>query len=239
MEKKSKKYEPPESEIADTAHLVTRGILSLVPGAPELYEWFIRPPLEEKLDAWRVQVGEALRQLEANKGVDLELLQTDHRFISIVLQATTIAMRNHQGEKLSALHNAILNSAEAEGFEEDLQFVFIRLIDELTPSHLSLLSFFVKNKRGLANIESYTKLYRWYEQLHVNGISQEVFRLICNDLSSRGLVRISQDLRDYDDIYQASNLLLEDTEEDLPRIIVPEIAEQFLAFISKDKPNVA
>lgn len=239
MDKKSKKYDPPEPDAADTAHLAARGLLSLVPGASELFEWFIKPPLEEKLDAWRRQVGEALRQLEAEKGVDLKLLQTDDRFISIVMQATTIAMRNYQNEKLSALQNAILNSADTDSLEEDLQFVFIRLIDELTPSHILLLSFFVKNKRGFRDIESYDRLYRWYEQLYANGISQEVFRLLCNDLSSRGLIRISQDLRDSEDIFQASNLLLEDTKEDLPRVIVPEISEQFLVFISNEEWNVA
>ena len=239
MAKKPKKYEPPEPEAADTAHLVTRGILSFIPGASELYEWFLQPPLEMKLELWRTQVGEALRQLEANSDVDLEQLQTDDRFISIVMQATAIAMRNYQDEKWLALHNVILNSAKAENLEEDLQFVFIRLIDELTPSHLLLLSFFVENKRTLASIHSYSDLYGWYEQLHPKRLSQEVFRLLCNDLSSRGLMRISPDFRDFRDIYQGSKLLLEDTKEDLPRIIVPEVAEQFLAFISKDKSSVA
>ncbi len=232
MGNKQENYHPPKPDTGDTAHLVTKGLLSFIPAASELFERFISPPLEKKLEAWREDVGEALRQLEANNKIDLELLQSDNRFISIVMHASTIAMRSYQKEKLTALRNAIINSIEIDNFKEDLQFIFIRFIDELTPTHILLLSFFVKNGSGMTDIESYSRIYDWFEHLHPN-ISKEIFRLMCNDLTSRGLIRISQDLGDFDDIYQSSNLMLEETKDDLPRVVVPEIAGQFLAFISK------
>ena len=62
--------------------------MKFVPGASQLFEYFITPPLEKKLKVWREHVGEALIQLETNKGINLEILQSDERFISIVMQVT-------------------------------------------------------------------------------------------------------------------------------------------------------
>ena len=63
-------------------------------------------------------------------------------FITTILQASQAAIRNHQEEKLEALRNAVLNSALPGAPAEDLQFMFVRYIDELTPWHLSVLKFF-------------------------------------------------------------------------------------------------
>jgi hypothetical protein len=235
MGKRKEKYHPPEPNTGDGVHLVARAVLSFVPGASELFQRFITPPLEKKLEAWREQVGEALRQLEADKVVDLESLQSDERFISLIMQASTIAMRSHQEEKLSALRSAIINSTDTKTFKEDLQFVFLRFVDELTPSHLFLLHYLVKYEREVSRLTSYEFLYTWFDRRHPDVLSRELFKLMCNDLDSRGLIRISPDFGDYGDIYQASSILLEKTDENQPLIIVTEIAEQFLLFISKEK----
>jgi hypothetical protein len=56
--------------------------------------------------------------------------------------------------------------------------------------------------------------------------------MILGDLNTRGLIWISQDINDFEDIYQASTLLLEETNDDLPRIIITDVAKKFLKFIS-------
>ena len=54
--------------------------------------------------------------------------------------------------------------------------------------------------------------------------------MFCGDLEVRGMVRISQDIDDFEDIYQVSSLLLESTKDGFPRIIVTDIAKDFLEF---------
>ena len=58
----------------------------------------------------------------------------------MAMQASQIALRNHQQAKLEALRNAVLNSALPNSPQEDEQMIFLRLIDQLTPWHLRVLS---------------------------------------------------------------------------------------------------
>ena len=112
-------YDPPEVSTGDTAYLAAKDILSLLPGASALFEYFIKSPLEKRREGWMKMAAEALRDLEESR-FDIEKLRADERFITIVLQATTVALRNHQKEKLLALRNAVINSAKDADFNEDI-----------------------------------------------------------------------------------------------------------------------
>lgn len=51
-------------------------------------------------------------------------------------------MRTHQAEKLDALRNAVMIVALSKAPADDLQSIFLNLVDTFTPIHLKLLSFF-------------------------------------------------------------------------------------------------
>jgi hypothetical protein len=227
------KLDPPKPDTGDTAHLVTKGVLSIVPGASELFEFFVKPPLEDRLEEWMENVAEVLRDLAENKNYDLEELQQNQEFITIVAQATQIAIRNHQKYKIKSLRNVISNSIVYTDIRGDLKLLFIRYIDELTPTHLKLLNFFIENETAIVTITSYPDLYELFNNQYPQTISKSEFRLMCQDISARGLIRISPDIEDFNDIYQASSLLLEETNEDLPMIVITDIAVAFLDFIEK------
>lgn len=59
-----------------------------------------------------------------------------------VLQATQIALRTHQEEKLEALRNAVVNSTSGQVLEDDVRAVFLNLVDTFTPTHLRILKYF-------------------------------------------------------------------------------------------------
>jgi hypothetical protein len=82
--------------------------------ATEIFNWFVKAPLENRRDERMRHVGEALEELRTKRGVDLNDLQNNKGFVDAVMQATHIAMRNHQTEKRSALLNAIKNSANCD-----------------------------------------------------------------------------------------------------------------------------
>jgi hypothetical protein len=69
-------------------------------------------------------VAETIRKLEQEKGVKLEDLQHNESFITTVMQATQMAVRNHEQEKLGALRNAIVNSALPHAPDDSLQQMF-------------------------------------------------------------------------------------------------------------------
>ena len=234
----SHKFDPPKSSTGDSAHSVATAILSLIPGATELFEYFIKPPLEKRREIWMEIVADALRDLENNR-FDIQQLQSDERFITIVVQATAIAIRTHQHEKLIALHNAIINSATNPDFKEDIQLLFIRYVDELTPSHLKLLTFLVRDANDLATLKAYSQLYDSYTGKYPNSMPRDQFVMLFQDLSSRGLIRVSPFIDDFEDIYQAGLLLDEGTQDELPRVIITEIAKHFLDFITLENKSAA
>lgn len=232
----SSKYSPPKSSTGDSAHSIATAVLSMIPGATELFEYFVKPPLEKRREVWMKMVAEALRDLE-NSRFDIQQLRSDERFITIVVQATNIAIRNHQSEKLIALRNAITNSATTPDFSEDVQILFIRYIDELTPSHLRLLHFLVSDAKDVGMLKSYTQFYELYSVKYTDAMPRDEFRMLVEDLSARGLVRISSDLEDFEDVYHADKLLLHSTNEVLPKVIITNVAIQFLNFITNEKKH--
>lgn len=227
------KYQPPKADCGDTAHLVTKAALSFIPGASDLFEYFVKPPLQKRSEKWQKDIAQALSDIEKNQGIKLETLQNNELFITIVAQATAIAIRNHQIEKLDALRNAIVNSAINPNQEDNLQLIFIRFIEELTPLHLSLLTFFVSHEDDLKSLTSYPSIYQLVSSSATGSLPKDQFKMLIGDLNVRGLIWISQDIDDFEDIYQASAILDESTKDDLPRIIVTNVAKDFLEFISK------
>jgi len=230
--KKEERLTPPEPTTGDRAHLLYKALLSPIPGATELFERFVTPPLQKRTQRWMEDVAEALKDIEKKQGVTLDELQNDERFVTIMMQATSIAVRNHQREKLAALKNVIVNSVLGSNVGEDFELVFVRLVDELTPAHLYLLKFFVDNDDNLKSLKSYPEIYQLFLPIATKAISQDEFKMLIGDLASRGLIWVSPDIDDFEDIYQASALLLNSTRDDLPRIIITEVAKKFLKFIS-------
>ncbi len=232
---KDKKLAPPTPSTGDTAHLVTSSLLSLLPGAPELFRRFVAPPLEKRQYAWMQEVANTLEWLELNKGLTLEELENNEGFVSVVIQATNVAIRNHHQEKKRSLASCILNAGISTDVETDLQLAFVRYIDELSPSHIVLLRAIGERYNEIAPLKSYENLYELLRINLANQPSRDIFKMMCLELQGRGLIRISQDIEEFTGIYEASAILNEGTRDDLPRVVISEVGRQFLDFISSDK----
>lgn len=136
---------PKSKTSGDIAYQVGKAIISAVPvaGGPlqVLFENVFSAPIENRKRAWLEQLAgvieELLRRVE---GLTPEKLAANEVFITVALQASQTAIRNHQKEKLQALRNAIFNSALPNPPLEDEQMIFLRLIDQLTPWHLRILA---------------------------------------------------------------------------------------------------
>ncbi|AMR68738.1 hypothetical protein A0T30_13055 [Aquipseudomonas alcaligenes] len=87
-----------------------------------------------------VEVGDALNELLDAKVLTEEGLQQNEAFITTVAQASILAIRNHQLEKLEALRNAVLNVAAGHCPEDDLRQLFLNFVDGCTVTHIRLLS---------------------------------------------------------------------------------------------------
>jgi hypothetical protein len=138
------RYPPPEQDKGDTAYAAGRALLSAIPvaggAAVELFQFIITPPIEKRRNDWMKEIGQAVQNLEQNKGVAMEELKSNDVFIDTLLQASQIALRNSQEEKREALKNAVLNVALPDSPEQALIQVFLEWIDIFTVWHLKILS---------------------------------------------------------------------------------------------------
>ena len=137
---------PPKSKSAgDIAREVGRAIVSAIPAAggpiQVVFENVFSAPIEKRKQAWLEKLADVVTELQQRvEGLTAENLAANEIFITVAMQASQVAIRNHQNEKLEALRNAVLNSGLPHPPEEDEQLIFVRLIDQLTPWHLRLLA---------------------------------------------------------------------------------------------------
>ncbi len=103
----------------------------------------ILSPATKRRDRWIDEYLSKAVQTIAEKAAPsvVENLSNNESFLTVVLQATSIALRNHQKEKLEALRNAIVNSVLPNAPNESLQLMFINFIDIFTPYHLMIIDF--------------------------------------------------------------------------------------------------
>ncbi len=187
--------------LGDYAHAGVKAGLSTAPvvGAPlaEFFSVVIAPPLEKRRDAWLIEIYRRLKIVEETvEGFSIENLATNEIFISVLFQATNTAMRTHQKEKLEALTNAVINSALSPSIDENLQLIYLNLIDRYTPWHLILLQF-------LADPREYGKRQEIkYPQWSSGGLGtvieytfsdlkgrKAVYELIIKEMISNGLLQ--------------------------------------------------
>lgn len=137
---------PPKAKSAgDIAREVARGIISAIPAAggpiQVILENVFTSPIERRKQAWLEELADVVTTLQQRvEGLTAEKLASNEVFVTVAMQASQVAIRNHQNEKLKALRNAVLNSGLPNPPEEDEQQIFVRLIDQLTPWHLRLLA---------------------------------------------------------------------------------------------------
>ncbi len=146
--------EEPKKSAADVAYTVVKAAVSAVPvaGGPaaELLGLIFGPPLEKRREEWLERLAQAVEELQ-KKVADLtpEKLSQNEVFITTALRASEIAVRTHQEEKLSALQNAVVNSALPGAPSDALQQIFLNYVDQFTPWHILILSFFNGPERWL------------------------------------------------------------------------------------------
>ena len=178
-----------------------------------------------------------MNYLLKSKKFSVEDLQSNEEFISVVFFATQVAIMSHQEEKFSALSNALVSAAlqRSSKDEEFLGLTFIRFVEELTPLHIRVLQYLVDHRGSIVSLTSYPQLFGLIEIGVKPPPSKDEFILVINDLEAKGIIRISQGMDNFEDLYNSSAILDQSSDETLPRIVVTEIGEKFINYIAKPK----
>jgi hypothetical protein len=138
--------EAPEERAGDVVRKLVKAGASGVPviGGPvaELMD-LLRPSVDRRKDEWFEDIAHELNSVRRRvAALENRDIYEDEAFVTTVINASSIAVRSHQGEKREALKNAVLNSALHNEPDEDLQAIFLELVDRFTPWHLCILNFF-------------------------------------------------------------------------------------------------
>lgn len=99
-----------------------------------------QPALVRRRDEWFRGLGERLDELEQNVEGIRERLESE-QVLTVTAQATVSAIATHQPDKRDALRAAVLNTVVAAEPDEEIQLLFLRLIDSYSAAHLQLLRF--------------------------------------------------------------------------------------------------
>ena len=129
----------------DVAHSIVKGGLGTIPIigslATEIFGLIVTPPLEKRRAEWMNEVAEKLKELEENKTINFEELQKNDQFIDVVLQATTLALKTSEKEKIKAFQNAVLNTASGQSPDQTKSQIFLNQLDGFTTWHIRILVF--------------------------------------------------------------------------------------------------
>jgi hypothetical protein len=183
----------------DSILLLFKALSSFIPNGPlPILLELILPSIVDRQNKWIISLNETVK--EHGKKIDKlqpKNLVKNPNFITILIQATQIATRNHQEEKLEALRNAVLNSALETSIEEDMQLMFLNLIDSFTVYHMKILLLIHNPNKYLKNInkkplDNHSTLIELIEYAFPELDGQEVFfKAIWNDLYNRNLFETS------------------------------------------------
>jgi hypothetical protein len=221
----------PKETALDVAHTVVKAALGSVPvvgsAASELFAAIVTPPIVRRRDEWVENIALGLERLRTGEGLSYDELSRNEVFISTVLHATQAALRSHQQEKLDALRNAVLNSARPGAPDDDLQLVFLNLVDTFAPWHLRVLAFLDDPRSWL---DSRTVRY---QHLMMGGVST-VLELAFPELASRRdfYDQLAKDLH-VRGLLSTESLHVTVTADGMVASRTTEMGKTFLKFISE------
>lgn len=209
---------------------IALGFVPWVGGALAEVVGHLNNDLARRQEYWMVQVSEAINALQKTSGLTVDELMKNEAFTSFLLQATPVALRNHQKEKITILKNALTSVGNPKFSDEDLAFQFLRYIDELTVSHLTILRIIANRADAFKEVKS---MQQAFEQLILEDqtdISPLVARTYLRDLDSRGLVN-AIDLEDLPD-FESKAVYIAAEQTDRHPLQLTELGEKFLSFIA-------
>jgi hypothetical protein len=97
--------------------------------------------LNQRRDKWLEELAIAVEELSKRvDGIDMDTLAENPLFVDAVVNATRTIEHTHQEEKITALRNAVLNSALPGAPDADAQAVLFNMLDRFTGSHLRFLT---------------------------------------------------------------------------------------------------
>ena len=138
-----------------------------------------------------------LERIRLNGDIDLESLKDNEEFNTLILKISALVIQNHQKEKLECFRNIVINSIKGTANPNfDTKAMYMRLVDELTVSHLTILIFLDNPKQYFRNSEmsppncSNGIVALIVESLSAYCFSKDSVLRIVHELQNKGLINL-------------------------------------------------
>ena len=214
--------------------LIPLGIGSAI---SEAVNSFIPLGYENRRDNWFRSIGMKIEKLpdEVNELIRVYIESEEGK--TLLIRATISAIETHKAEKLSYLSNVLLRVIQEDRMQYDQKEMLLSVISSLEPYDLLLLTIISSEIDAFCFIDKYDDAF---ELSLNNGFigSKDEFVIIINRLKSNSLLRVSDHVDGFSDVYTADSLVVGGT-SDLPKFLITELAIQLVDYLSETKPNKA
>ena len=176
--------------------MATSNPLLFLGGASAVFGSLMNPIINDRReDYFQKLLNDYERLTKKIDGFDFEKIIREPKVVDAIIQSSLIAIKTHQEEKRALLRNAVLNISQGINIEDDMQTMYFQWIDELTPTHIQLLSFFNEpSKWKNSNRENWQEKFQG--TFNVNDYFSDKFPKIdeyeqyCRDLQVKRLFHI-------------------------------------------------
>jgi hypothetical protein len=215
-----------------TAVGVTLAHFPLAPVVMEFWNLVVPSGFNRRTREWQEWVSKTIKELVDRFGKLPEELARDDKFLDAVALAGIAAMKDHRREKWDLLRNALMNAASPSSFDDDVQQLLLRLVDEIGLTHIAILKAIlnpqVEPKTGEPKIHSASVygqpiLEFLKERLGKTSADEPDLRLLLDQLATQGLLPENNTLPTWRGALQ------------LYKDLTP-MGKRFLAFVSSPSP---
>lgn len=148
---------------------------------------------------------------------------------TLLIRATMAAVSTHKKVKHNAIRDVLIGVTLEEAMHYDQKEMYISVISLLEPYDLVLLNIIDAQSEQFGLIENYEDAFNLSKKNGFKGERDE-FVIIINRLKANSLLRVSEQVEGFGDVYTADVVITKKTNS-LPRFIVTNFASQLMSFL--------
>ena len=150
---------------------------------------------------------------------------------TLFLKAALAAISTHKRKKYQVIRDVLLNAVNDRDIHYDQKEIYVGIITDLEPYDLVLLKIIDRYYEDLGGINSYEDAFKICKHNGFQGDRDE-FVLIINKLKDKSLIRISDDIDGFGDVYAVEVIISEST-NNMPKIKITDFAKRLVIYIKE------
>jgi hypothetical protein len=199
----------------------------------EVVSSFVPLGYENRRDNWLRSIGLKIENLPDSIHDLIKIYIESEEGKTLLICATSSAIETHKLEKLNSLSNVLLGVIQEEQMHYDQKEIFVTVLSSLEPYDLHLLTIISEQIFTFKFIYNYEEAYNFSKNHGFMG-SKDEFTIIINRLKTNSLLRVSDHVDGFYDVYSADVLVTEST-NDLPKFLVTGFAVQLIEYLTDKK----